>query len=54
MPVTELVGRTAEVTTVITAVAESRLVTLTGTGGIGKTRIAIQAAAELACRFPAA
>jgi predicted ATPase len=46
------VGRRAEVTAVVTAVAESRLVTLTGTGGIGKTRVAIQAAAEMAGRFP--
>jgi len=52
VPVTELVGRRAEVTAVVTAVAESRLVTLTGTGGIGKTRVAIQAAAEMAGRFP--
>ena len=29
-----------------------RLVTLTGTGGTGKTRVALQAAAELAGRFP--
>jgi predicted ATPase len=46
------VGRRAEVTAVVTAVAASRLVTLTGTGGIGKTRVAIQAAAEMAGRFP--
>jgi predicted ATPase len=52
VPVTELVGRTSEVTTVVTAIAEGRLVTLTGTGGIGKTRVAIQAMAELAGRFP--
>ena len=49
---TELVGRTSEVTSVVTAVAEGRLVTLTGTGGIGKTRVAIQAMAELDGRFP--
>ena len=36
----------------VAAVAEARLVTLTGTGGIGKTRVAIQAMAELAGRFP--
>ena len=52
VPVTELVGRAAEVTSVVAAVATSRLVTLTGTGGIGKTRVAIQATAELADQFP--
>jgi predicted ATPase len=52
VPMTELVGRRAEVATVVAAVAESRLVTLTGAGGIGKTRVAAQAAAELAGRFP--
>jgi predicted ATPase/Tfp pilus assembly protein PilF len=50
-PLTPLVGRTAEVAEVAAAVAASRLVTLTGTGGTGKTRVALQAAAELAGRF---
>ena len=51
-PVTPLVGRSAEVAAVAAMVAECRLVTLTGTGGTGKTRVALQAAAELAGRFP--
>ena len=49
---TSLVGRAAEVAAVAAAVAGFRLVTLTGTGGTGKTRVAVQAARELAGRFP--
>ena len=52
VPLTPLVGRSAEVAAVTAAVPGSRLVTLTGTGGTGKTRVALQAAAELAHRFP--
>ena len=52
VPVTPLVGRAAEVAAVTAAVTACRLVTLTGTGGTGKTRVALQAAAELASQFP--
>ena len=52
VPLTPLVGRTAQVAAVTSAVPGCRLVTLTGTGGTGKTRVALQAAAELAGRFP--
>ena len=41
---TEFVGRRAELALVRRALATSRLVTLTGPGGIGKTRLALQAA----------
>jgi predicted ATPase/class 3 adenylate cyclase len=41
------VGRDHEVAQVRGLVAESRLVTLTGAGGSGKTRLALQVAAEL-------
>jgi predicted ATPase/class 3 adenylate cyclase len=41
------VGREAELTQVRSLVASSRLVTLTGSGGCGKTRLALQVAAEL-------
>ena len=44
---TALVGREAELTEVLGLLAASRLVTLTGPGGSGKTRLALQAAAEL-------
>jgi len=52
VPLTPLVGRGAEVATVAAAVAGCRLVTLTGTGGTGKTRVALAAGAGLASRFP--
>ena len=50
--VTPLVGRDAEIASVREALAESRVVTLTGPGGSGKTRLALGVAAALASRFP--
>jgi hypothetical protein len=41
---TEFVGRRAELALVRQALGSARLVTLTGPGGIGKTRLAIEAA----------
>ena len=41
---TELVGREADVASVLEALDTHRLVTIVGTGGIGKTRLAIHAA----------
>jgi predicted ATPase len=41
---TTFVGRTAELGAVAAALGESRVVTLTGLGGVGKTRLAIEAA----------
>jgi predicted ATPase len=49
---TSFVGRQQELASLAKTVGASRLVTLTGTGGVGKTRLAVQAAANLVARFP--
>jgi predicted ATPase/class 3 adenylate cyclase/DNA-binding CsgD family transcriptional regulator len=46
-----LVGRDAEVDGATELVRAGRLVTLTGVGGVGKTRLAIEVGAELAAEF---
>ena len=48
---TSFVGRDDDVVAVAKALEESRLVTLTGVGGVGKTRLAIQVAADVLPRF---
>jgi len=45
------VGREAELNRVGKALAEHRLVTLTGVGGVGKTRLALQLAADMLPEF---
>ncbi|MCF6468052.1 AfsR/SARP family transcriptional regulator, partial [Nonomuraea sp. MG754425] len=45
-PVTELIGREEELAAVRESFEGSRLVTLTGPGGVGKTRLALAAARE--------
>jgi predicted ATPase len=49
---TSFVGRERELALVGDALPERPLVTLTGVGGVGKTRLALQAAAEAASGFP--
>ena len=49
--VSSLVGRDAEVDDVAERVRSQPLVTLTGVGGVGKTRLAIEVGAELAGEF---
>jgi predicted ATPase/class 3 adenylate cyclase len=49
---TSFVGRQEELASVAKALEDFRLVTLTGTGGVGKTRLAVQAAANLVAAFP--
>jgi len=43
-PTSDLIGRGDEIEEVIALVADHRFVTLTGTGGIGKTRLAVEVA----------
>ena len=50
--VSSFVGRDHDITEVAHALAEWRLLTLTGVGGVGKTRLAIQVAAEVLPHFP--
>ena len=49
---TSLIGRESEVTEIEAAVKAHRLVTLTGVGGVGKTRLALEVAGRLADEFP--
>ena len=50
--VTSFVGREKEMRMVAELLERSRLVTLTGPGGAGKTRLAIRVASELRDRYP--
>ena len=47
----DLIGRGGEIAAIIRLVTDHRLVTLTGLGGIGKTRLAIEVARQLEPRF---
>jgi predicted ATPase len=49
---TSFIGRESEVAELHAAVKAHRLVTLTGVGGVGKTRLALEVAARLADEFP--
>ena len=52
LQLTTFLGRQREVTDVLGLLAEHRLVTLTGPGGTGKTRLSLQVAAEASDRYP--
>src|SRR3712207_6470830 len=54
LPLTQssFVGRSREVADLARLVEGHRLVTLTGPGGVGKTRLAVRSGAELSARFP--
>jgi predicted ATPase/DNA-binding winged helix-turn-helix (wHTH) protein len=50
--VSELIGRDAELREILGLAAERRLVTLTGAGGVGKTRLGVEAARRMQAKFP--
>jgi len=50
--VSAFIGRDSEITRIREFLRETRLLTLTGAGGIGKTRLAVQAAAEMLYEYP--
>jgi predicted ATPase/class 3 adenylate cyclase len=51
LQVSSFIGRARELDQTTAALEGARLVTLTGPGGVGKTRLALQVAGELADRF---
>jgi DNA-binding NtrC family response regulator/predicted ATPase len=52
LPVTSLIGRERELQEVARRLDAHRLVTLTGTGGVGKTRLALTAGLQLRSVYP--
>ncbi|WP_375482809.1 LuxR C-terminal-related transcriptional regulator [uncultured Mycobacterium sp.] len=48
---TSFVGRRQQMTELRKVLEQSRLVTLTGAGGVGKTRLAVEAASQLAAEY---
>jgi predicted ATPase/class 3 adenylate cyclase len=52
LQVTSFVGRGEELAGIAGLLGESRLVTLTGVGGVGKTRLALQVAAQVFPSYP--
>src|SRR5262249_12331165 len=51
LQLTSFIGRGAEIDDVRQILAANRLLTLTGAGGVGKTRLAIQVAGQIATGF---
>jgi predicted ATPase/class 3 adenylate cyclase len=52
LQLTQLIGRDGDVETILRTLDDARLVTLHGTGGVGKTRLAVQVGADALDRFP--
>jgi diguanylate cyclase (GGDEF)-like protein len=52
LPRTHFIGRGSDRARLVAAVAEHRLVTLIGPGGVGKTRVALEVARELGPAYP--
>lgn len=51
LQLSSFIGRTRELDHTAAALGEARLVTLTGPGGVGKTRLALQAAEQISPQF---
>jgi len=51
LQLTNFIGREKEISEIMEIIRQARLVTLTGVGGSGKTRLALQAAADLTEEF---
>jgi non-specific serine/threonine protein kinase len=51
VPITSFIGREKEVEEILKLLGKNRLVTLTGAGGMGKTRLAIESANKLVPKF---
>jgi predicted ATPase/class 3 adenylate cyclase len=51
-PVTSFIGRANELRAIVVELQSHRVVTLTGVGGAGKTRLAIEAARSMLAEFP--
>jgi predicted ATPase/class 3 adenylate cyclase len=51
LPVSSFIGRESELEQTVAALGQARVVTLTGPGGVGKTRLALQVAGQVAGRF---
>lgn len=51
VPLTSFIGREKEVDQIVRLIGKNRLVTLVGSGGVGKTRLAIQSANRLIGKF---
>jgi class 3 adenylate cyclase len=52
LPATSFVGRAEELQAIAQALAQSRLVTLTGAGGVGKTRLSVEVASKAVGEYP--
>src|SRR5262245_27412088 len=52
IPLTRFVGREAELAAAAALLGATRLLTVTGPGGAGKTRLALELASKLAGEFP--
>ena len=51
VPLTSFIGREKEIDEIVRLVGKNRLLTLTGSGGVGKTRLAIESSNKLAGKF---